>query len=97
MKVSKITVDGHHYLGTIKDNVITGVDSGSHSDYFKKKAMGELLTVTVGDAKNLIITELTDVQKLEFERVKSMWKLATKRTNAHITCDIFDRLMSGKK
>jgi hypothetical protein len=97
MKVSKITVDNQSYLGTIEGNVITGIANGNHSDYFKAKAMGELLTVTVGDAKNLVITNLTDVQQLEFKRVKSLWKLAEKRTNAHVTCGIFERLMSGGK
>ncbi len=92
-KLQRITVSGVNYLGTIKDGVIKGVTSPMFEDYIKAKANGELITVTVGDARNMVIISLTDKQQLDLERVKSLWKLAEKKTTSFITCQIFDKML----
>jgi hypothetical protein len=89
----KITVDRVNYLGTIDGNTIQGVTTPHFEDYIKAKALGELVTVTVGDARNLVITHFTDEQLLELDRVKSLYKLAEKKTLSTVTCQIFDKLL----
>lgn len=93
MKLQKITVNGQNYLGTIKNNTITGSTSSSMSDYLKKEAMGQLTTVQVGDKGLITTVDLTNEQVVEFERLKSLFKVAKKQTKAYVTCQIFDTMV----
>lgn len=93
MKLQKITVNGQNILGTIKNNTIVGSTSSSMSDYLKNKAMGKLVTMTVGDKGTIVTTDLTAEQEIEFERLQSLFKAAKKQTKATITCQIFDKML----
>lgn len=96
-KVQIFEINGDKYIGTIKENVITGlVGNTSYPHYLGQKEMGNLRTIQIGNPDKLITTDFTDEQKLENKRVKSLLKLARKKTVAHVTCQIFDSLL-GKR
>jgi len=90
------------FLGTIEGNVITGVSRDASrgymvmdclGDYITDKAKGKLTTVTIGDMGSISVQDLTEEQVIEFERLKSLFKVAKKQAKVQVQCDIFNKLV----
>lgn len=89
-------VNGQTFLGTIKENTITGHTELDLGNYISEKALGNLTTIKVADLGTLYTEELKPSKVIEFERLVSLYKLAEKKSLKHITVQLFKDL-AGKK
>jgi hypothetical protein len=99
-----VTLNGKIFLVTVKGKEITGIavknpdlPAASHfRDYFKQKATGRLVTISIGEGKDIFTQELSDAQKIDFAMVTAQWAAAASMSEGWVTCKVFEEVFEQK-
>lgn len=103
-KLKVISIADRSFLGTRKDNVITGVQVSNSSkinvdwfaQYLKDKNMKEFVQIEIGANTDVVIRELTRREALDFNFVQAEWAEAVEMAEAETVNSVFDKFR-GKR
>lgn len=93
-----ITINDANYFGTLNSETRTfvgiatdGMEGKSlFGSYLKKKAVSGLVTVNIGEGRDLISAEMTDEEIIIFDMVKAQWAVAEKRSQGWLVGKVFE-------
>ena len=91
------------FMGLAKDREVTGmkVEEGvpaekTFREFFMRKAMGRLLTIEVGEGKDIISVQLSEEEHIKFDMVKAQWEAACRQSAGWLACQVFEDMFGGK-
>lgn len=95
--VSFVEINDAQYIGTLDRNnrqfIGIPVDGRSGQSlfaaYLEKAAIGDLVTIDIGEGRDLVSTKLTDQEVITYDMVTAMWKVAEKRSQGWLVAKVF--------
>ena len=85
-----------NYFGTLEGRTFTGIATKDRdgkalfADYLKKQAVNGLVTIDVGEGRDIVSADLTDEESIVFDMVKAQWAVAEKRAQGWLIAKVFD-------
>ena len=101
-KLRVVNVAGINYLGILNGRTLTGIHCSTANEngfrqYFKARATGKLVTLEIGEGKDLVTQQLDDNQKIVFTMVESQWAAAAANAKGWLVSKVFEEMFSAGK